>query len=217
MCADSGNTVTELNENNNCGPWVGVSVSAAAPTCSTITAVSAVTGSTVVKLGDEVLVTWSCQNATSCDELSPAEGFETSSATGATDRTQPTVATASHAPYGIKCYGPSAPGGLDFYTNSFSVVAPTYNITATPLLVNQGNPSRIEATCSDAISASVTRNGVPIPACTYTGPGPISYSCVYDAPGGSAPGTYVLSCETTVGVLTPKQVTVSNKPIFGDF
>lgn len=231
VCADktsAGDTTGVIVESvegdtNNCGPWTAITVSASAvpPSCSTFSVPA------TVALDSSPTVTWSCQNATSCDELSPADGFETSGATGAvtpaTDTVTPTVA-GPHAPYGMRCYGAGAPGGVDVYSNSFTVVAPSSTLTASPTRVTPGNPSTITGTCTgipggsallqkvDGITNPIVASQVPVDS---TG----TVTLTHTENNINSAVTFKLYCLDSEDndVVPPKEVTIRFNPTFEPF
>jgi hypothetical protein len=177
-CADkssAGNAgvIAESNENDNCGTWTKVTVTALPPTCTLSASPADKVPSTL---------TWSSTNATSCT----GGGFSTGNATSGTKA----VSTAGN--YTLSCSGS---GGS--CTDSVSLAAPCANPTATIT----ADKTRIKP--GDSVTLSYSGTGtdaactVSGPGISVTSSAPNSCNvanATVDTPALSAQSTYTITC-----------------------
>ena len=177
-CADkssAGNAgvIAESNENDNCGTWTKVTVTALPPTCTLSASPADKVPSTL---------TWSSTNATSCT----GGGFSTGNATSGTKA----VSTAGN--YTLSCSGS---GGS--CTDSVSLAAPCANPTATIT----ADKTRIKP--GDSVTLSYSGTGtdaactVSGPGVSVTSSAPNSCNvanATVDTPALSAQSTYTITC-----------------------
>ncbi len=118
LCADksssaSSGTITESNENNNCGAWTAVTATAPAVPTATLSG-----SPTSITSGQSATLTWSSTHATSCT----GTNFSTSNATTGSVTVTPTTTTT----YTVSCSGA---GGST--SQSFSVSVSSGGATST--------------------------------------------------------------------------------------
>lgn len=215
VCIDSGNTIAESNESNNCGIWQTVTVvtNLPLPSCPSFVVIPS-----IVQPNQNVTVKWDCVDATSCTETVNSDGFATGGAFQnlAGDQATPTVPAVGRY-YEMSCTGPGGtrPG---IRSNLFDVVEPTGLITSTPVQIINGGKTRITASCSGALSGSVTwvgnRDICPSSPANAAG----QYSCGPFDTDVNGVGTYRLTC-VPVGGGDPiiREVRVNFRPIIQPF
>ena len=151
VCADkssSGNigVITESNESNNCGGWIGVAVSEppSAPT------VEFSANPSTIAQGQSSKLTWSSTGATSCT----GTGFSTDSSTS--NSTGISVSPSRTSIYQIACSGA---GGTSTKNATVTVLVPNVSIDASPKRITKGGETEISWNVSDASTCSITKNG----------------------------------------------------------
>jgi hypothetical protein len=180
-CADLNGsfvgTVSESNEDNNCGAWTAVTVTA--PPANPVSALLTATPEQIYN-GDGSALSWTSTNATSCT----SSDFSTGDATSGEVTVHPT----STKTYTLTC---SNAGSNAYSTATVTVTVASLNISASPTLVQPGGQT--------TVTWSVSGN---VDSCSVSGPGlsasGLSGSRTVTVTGAS---TYTLSC--IAGSLNP--------------
>ncbi|MBY0473210.1 hypothetical protein K2Q00_02920 [Patescibacteria group bacterium] len=143
-CADTASAVSESNENNNCGAWTAVNVSAA-PVASVALTVTP----TSITSGQSAILKWSSVNVTSCSGTNFSTSGSVNNSTGVT--VSPTITTT----YSISCTG-SYGSASDSKIVTVSA-APQPDLTASsvaPTSATVGTAATFSATISNIGNAS---------------------------------------------------------------
>lgn len=212
-CADNNasfvGTISESDENNNCGAWTEVTV-----TLPQLTGTFFASPASIDPGGSSTL-TWT-SNATSCIGI----GFSTG---GLANSIPPGVSTgplASSQNYQITC---SKSGYEDLtLATTVTVISITASINAKPSCISGGGSSKVSWS---VLPATQIQAG----SCTLSGPG-LSSNPLPVSPDGSTPNaspqtvavpssrsTYTISCTTTGGAVVTKSATVDVTSCWAEF